>query len=69
VTNLPGGNGPNSRNFTAQDGDGVYAFRVRARDSVGRVGEFRGDVGGTIAVDTEAPFITIRSFAPTVYGE
>lgn len=69
VTNLAGGNGPNSRTFTAQDGDGVYAFRVRARDSVGRVGEFRSDVGGTIAVDTVAPFITIRSFAPAVYGE
>lgn len=69
LTNLPGGNGANNRTFTAQDGDGVYAFRVRARDGVGRVGEFRGDLGGTIAVDTVAPFITIQSYSPTIYGE
>ncbi|HRN67910.1 MAG TPA: DNRLRE domain-containing protein [Promineifilum sp.] len=69
LTNLPGGNGANNRTFTAQDGDGVYAFRVRARDGVGRVGEFRGGLGATIAVDTVAPFITIQSYFPTIYGE
>lgn len=68
LTNFVGGNGPNSQTFTAQNGDGAYAFQVRARDGVGRVGEFRGGPGNSIAVDTQAPFITIRGYLPNIYG-
>lgn len=68
LTNFAGGNGANSQTFTAQQGDGAYSFQVRARDSVGRVGQFRGGPGNSIAVDTQAPFITIRGYLPNIYG-
>ena len=58
--------GQTNAQFTADQGDGVYAFRVRARDSQGRLGDFDADPGGAIAVDEEAPFITIRSYKPVV---
>lgn len=51
-----------SQMFTAQLGDGVYAFQVRARDSVGRTGPFEGGPGSSIILDLEAPFVTAQSY-------
>lgn len=53
-----------SQTFTAQQGDGVYAFQVRARDSVGRTGSFTGGPGSAVILDLEAPFVTIQSYFP-----
>ena len=50
--------------FTAQEGDGSYAFQVRVRDSSGRLSNFRGGPASSIAVDTKAPFITIQGYLP-----
>ena len=58
--------GQTNAQYTADQGDGVYAFRVRARDSQGRLSEFTTGPGSAIAVDTEAPFITPRSLMPIV---
>ena len=55
-----------SSEFTATQGDGVYAFQVRAHDNQGRVGDFVGGVGSSIAVDVEAPFITPQTVLPYV---
>lgn len=49
--------------FTAPN-DAIYDFRVRARDSVNRVGEWSNNPGSTKVVDTTAPFITPRVFVP-----
>jgi hypothetical protein len=53
-----------SQNFSAAQGDASYAFRVRARDNTNRVGEFTGGPGNSAAVDTQAPFISVRTFLP-----
>lgn len=58
--------GQTSDTYTATQGDGVYAFQVRARDSQNRLGEFVGGIGSTIAVDVEAPFITPQSILSVV---
>ena len=58
LSNFPG----TSQQFTAQNGDGSYAFQVRARDSGGRLSNFRGGPASSIAVDTQAPFITVRGY-------
>jgi hypothetical protein len=56
--------GLTNQQFSAASGDGVYEFQVRARDSIGRVSAFTGGPRSSIAVDTVAPFITIRYFNP-----
>lgn len=53
-----------SQTFNATQGDGIYAFQVRARDNIGRVGDFSTGSGNGIAVDNVEPFITLRSFFP-----
>jgi len=55
-----------SQLFTAQDGDGSYAFQVRARDSGGRISPFNGGPANSIAVDTKAPFITIQAYLAVI---
>lgn len=54
--------------FTALNGDGVYEFRVRARDDRGRVGDFAGGPGNRIIVDRDPPFIEPRLLLPAVFG-
>ncbi len=56
--------GQTNDQYTAGQGDGVYAFRVRARDSQGRLGDFTTSLDSTVAVDVEAPFIVIRAYNP-----
>ena len=51
-----------SSEFIANQGDGVYEFRVRARDNAGAVSPWAEGPGNAIAVDTIAPFIV-----PTVW--
>lgn len=58
--------GGTNATYNAQQGDGIYAFRVRARDNIGRLGEFSGTGGNAIALDAVAPFITIRAYYPIV---
>jgi len=53
-----------SAQFTAILGDGVYSFRVRARDSAGRVSEWAAGPANEMAVDTAPPFITPRVYVP-----
>ena len=53
-----------SSEFIANQGDGVYAFRVRARDSAGHVSPWVGAPGNAIAVDTIAPFIVPTTWLP-----
>ncbi|MBP6016485.1 MAG: DNRLRE domain-containing protein [Candidatus Promineofilum sp.] len=55
-----------SQQFTAQDGDGSYDFQVRARDSSGHLSNFRGGPASSIAVDAQAPFITIQGYLSIV---
>jgi hypothetical protein len=59
--------GGTSQQFMAQAGDGVYAFRVRARDSANRLGDFVGGPASSIAVDTVAPNITIQVYQPAAF--
>lgn len=54
--------GQTSSEYTADQGDGVYQFRIRARDNQGRVSDFVTGPGSSIAVDAQAPFITARSY-------
>lgn len=54
--------GQTSSEYTAVQGDGVYQFQIRARDNQGRVSDFVTGPGSSIAVDTQAPFITARSY-------
>ena len=56
--------GGTSQTFTASQGDGVYEFEVRARDNVGRVGDFVGGPGNSIAVNLQGPPITVRALLP-----
>jgi hypothetical protein len=58
-----------SQQFSATQGDGVYAFQVRARDNAGRVSTFTGGPGSSIAVDTVAPSITIRAYVPSTFDQ
>lgn len=53
-----------SAQFTAIQGDGVYSFRVRARDNAGRVSDWAEGPANRIAVDTAPPFITPRVYVP-----
>lgn len=50
--------------FNATQGDGVYEFEVRARDSAGRVSPFSGGPANSIAVDAQAPQITPQIYLP-----
>jgi len=56
--------GGTSAQYTATQGDGAYAFQVRARDNSGRVSPFNGGPASSIAVDAVAPHITIQSYMP-----
>ena len=56
--------GGTSAQFTAAQGDGVYAFQVRARDNAGRTGTFHGGPASNIAVDVVAPHITVQVYQP-----
>lgn len=56
--------GGTSSQFTAAQGDGIYEFEVRARDSIGRLSPFTGGPGNSVAVDMQAPTITVRGFFP-----
>ncbi|HMT20742.1 MAG TPA: DNRLRE domain-containing protein [Promineifilum sp.] len=56
--------GGTSGQFTAAQGDGIYEFEVRARDSIGRLSPFTGGPGNSVAVDVQAPTITVRGFFP-----
>lgn len=49
--------------YTAPN-DGIYEFRVRARDSVNRLGDWSNNPGSTKVVDTTAPFITPKVYIP-----
>jgi hypothetical protein len=53
--------------FTATQGDGLYEFQVRARDSIGRVGDFRGGPGSGVIVDNTPPFIEPLVYLPAVF--
>lgn len=55
-----------SSQFNAQLGDGVYEFRVRARDSAGRLSEWSANPGSAVAVDVNAPFIRPKAYIPTI---
>ena len=55
-----------SSEFIANQGDGVYEFRVRARDNAGAVSPWSTGPGNAIAVDTIAPFITPTVWLPVV---
>ncbi len=55
-----------SQTYNAQQGDGVYSFRVRARDNLGRVGQFDASFGNGMAVDNVEPFIIPRSLLPFI---
>lgn len=57
----------NSAVFTATLGDGIYDFQVRARDTVGRVGNWTGTFpGNSIVLDAQGPSIVPRTFIPFV---
>ena len=56
--------GGTSQTFTASQGDGVYEFEVRARDNAGRVGDFFGGPGSSIAVNIQGPPISVRGLLP-----
>jgi hypothetical protein len=58
-----------SLQFTAQRGDGVYEFQVRARDNIGRVSAWAGPPGNSVAVDVNQPFITPQVFAPALFNQ
>jgi hypothetical protein len=58
-----------SQQFSATQGDGVYEFQVRARDSAGRTGEFNGGPGNSIAVDVNSPNITRRILLPLQFND
>lgn len=51
--------------FTAMQGNGVYAFQVRARDNTGRVSAWAGPPGNSIAVDQNGK-ISLRAVLPMV---
>lgn len=53
-----------SSEFIANQGDGVYEFRVRARDNAGAVSPWAEGPGNAIAVDTIAPFIVPTTWLP-----
>ena len=55
-----------SAEFIANQGDGVYEFRVRARDSAGHTSLWAAGPGNAIAVDTIAPFIVPTVWLPVV---
>lgn len=55
--------------FTAEEGDGVYGFRARARDNAGRTGPYSALPDAVIAVDAVAPPITIKGYLPVLFGE
>jgi hypothetical protein len=55
-----------SSEFIANQGDGVYEFRVRARDNAGKVSPWAEGPGNAIAVDTVAPFIVPQVWLPVV---
>lgn len=55
-----------SAQFTANQGDGVYEFRVRARDNAGGLSEWAAGRGNGMAVDRVAPFIVPRTYLPVV---
>ncbi len=58
---------PNSSaSFTATQGDGIYEFRVRARDNAGSVSAWAEGPGNGIAVDVDPPFIMPRTWLPVV---
>lgn len=56
--------GGTSAQYTATQGDGVYAFQVRARDNIGRVSPFTGGPANSIAVDAVAPHVTPQGYLP-----
>jgi hypothetical protein len=58
-----------SLQFTAQRGDGVYEFQVRAYDNIGRVSQWAGPPGNSVAVDVNQPFITPQVFAPALFNQ
>lgn len=53
--------------FTASNGDGVYEFRVRARDNLGRVSPFSEGPGNFIIVDNSPPFIEPLTWFPALF--
>ncbi len=55
-----------SSSFTATQGDGVYEFRVRARDNAGALSQWAAGPGNSIAVDVNAPFIEPRLWLAVV---
>jgi hypothetical protein len=55
--------------FTAEQGDGIYAFQARARDNAGRISPYMGSSEAVIAVDAVAPPITIRIYASILFGD
>lgn len=55
-----------SAQFQATQGDGIYEFRVRARDSLGRLSEWSNNQGSGIVVDNVAPFVVPRTFIPVM---
>lgn len=61
--------GGTSQTFTANQGDGVYAFEVRARDSAGRVSAFSGGPGNSIVVNVQGPPITVRGLLPVIANQ
>lgn len=56
-----------SAQFDATLGDGIYEFRVRARDNMGRVSAWAEGPGNAIIVDAVAPFVVPREFFPVIY--
>lgn len=55
-----------SASFTATQGDGIYEFRVRTRDSAGAISPWAEGPGNAIAVDAKAPFIMPRIWLPVL---
>lgn len=53
--------------FTATSGDGMYEFRVRSRDNLGRVSPFSGGPGNFIIVDNSPPFIEPLIWFPALF--
>lgn len=53
--------------FTASNGDGMYEFRVRARDNLGRVSPFSDGPGNFIIVDNSPPFIEPSTWFPALF--
>jgi hypothetical protein len=57
-----------SSSFAATGGDALYEFRVRARDNLGRTGNFVGPwPGNQIIVDQNPPFIVPQLTLPAVF--